>query len=64
MVLTSFSNVKDIWDCASITNSFSKSPYTPTDQHAIRQGQLAVENIINNFENKNTRKTRMKHILD
>jgi NADH dehydrogenase FAD-containing subunit len=50
--LTSFSNVQDIWDCASITNSFSERPYPPTDQHAIRQVQLAVENIINNLENK------------
>jgi NADH dehydrogenase FAD-containing subunit len=31
---------------------FSERPYPPTDQHAIRQVQLAIENIINNLENK------------
>jgi NADH:ubiquinone reductase (H+-translocating) len=57
--LTSFSNV---WDCASITNSFSGRIYPSTEQHVIRQGQLAVENIINNLENKNARKRRYKTI--
>ena len=59
MELTIFSNV---WDCASITNSFSGRIYPSTEQHVIRQGQLAVENIINNLENKNARKRRYKTI--
>jgi NADH dehydrogenase FAD-containing subunit len=32
----------------------------PTAQQAIRQGQLAVENIINNIEGKKSKKTRYK----
>jgi len=60
--LTSFSNIYYIWYCASITNSFNGRPYSTTDQHAIRHGQLAVENIINNLENKNARKRKYKTI--
>jgi NADH dehydrogenase FAD-containing subunit len=33
----------------------------PTDQHAIRQVQLAVENIINNLENKKYKKNKIQN---
>ena len=55
MELNSFSDVYTIGYCASITNPFSRRPYPPTVQHAIRQGQLAVENIINNIKGKKSK---------
>jgi len=58
--LTSFSNVYAVGDCASIINPFNGKPYPPTAQHAIRQGQLAAENIINNIEGKKPKKIRYK----
>ena len=58
--LTSFSNVYAIGDCASITNPFSGKSYPPTAQHAIKQGQLAARNIINNIEGKKPKKIRYK----
>jgi len=58
--LSSFSNIYAIGDCASITNPFSGKSYPPTAQHAIKEGQLAAQNIINNIEGKKPKKIRYK----
>lgn len=58
--LPSFKNIYAIGDCASITNPFNGNSYPPTAQHAIRQGQLAAQNIINNIEDKKPKKIRYK----
>ena len=58
--LPSFKNIYAIGDCASITNPFNGKPYPPTAQHAIRQGQLAGQNIINNIEGKKPKKISYK----
>jgi NADH dehydrogenase len=33
-------------DCASITDPHTGKPYPPTAQHAIRQGNVAANNIV------------------
>jgi NADH dehydrogenase len=58
--LSSFSNIYAVGDCASITNPFSGKLYPPTAQHAIKEGQLAAQNIINNIEGKKPKKIRYK----
>ena len=58
--LSSFSNIYAVGDCASITNPFSGKSYPPTAQHAIKEGQLAAQNIINNIESKKSKKIRYK----
>ena len=54
--LSSFSNIYAAGDCASITNPFSGKSYPPTAQHAIKEEQLAAQNIINNIDGKNPKK--------
>jgi NADH dehydrogenase len=58
--LPNFSNIYAIGDCASTINPYSGKPYPPTAQHAIRQGQLAAKNIINNIEGKPQKRIRYK----
>lgn len=58
--LEDYSKVYAVGDCASTINPFSGNPYPPTAQHAIKQGQLAAKNIINNIEGKPTEKIRYK----
>ena len=58
--LSSFSNIYAVGDCASITNPFNGKSYPPTAQHAIKEGQLAAQNIINNIEGKKSKKIRYK----
>ena len=58
--LPNFSNIYAIGDCASIINPNNGKPYPPTAQHAIRQGQLAAENIINSIEGKRQKRINYK----
>ena len=58
--LESYSNIYAIGDCAASTNPFSGNPYPPTAQNAIKQGQLAAQNIINDIEGKRQKKIRYK----
>lgn len=41
-----YPGVYALGDCASITDPNTGKPYPPTAQHAIRQGKVAVKNII------------------
>ena len=47
-------------DCASITNHDTGRPYSPTAQHAIRQGKVAAENIILAVKGKKGDKDKVK----
>jgi NADH dehydrogenase len=58
--LSNFSKIYAIGDCASIINPRNGKPYPPTAQHAIRQGQLAAENIINSIEGKRQKRINYK----
>ena len=58
--LPNFSKIYAIGDCASIINPHNGTPYPPTAQHAIRQGQLAAENIINSIEGKRQKRINYK----
>ena len=58
--LSNFSNIYAIGDCASTINPFKGNPYPPTAQHAIKQGQSAAKNIINNIEGKSLKEIRYK----
>ncbi|MGD1836289.1 MAG: FAD-dependent oxidoreductase [Nitrososphaeraceae archaeon] len=46
------SDVYAIGDCAATTNSITGKLYPPTAQHAIRQGQIAADNIILSIKNE------------
>lgn len=47
-----YPGVYALGDCASITDPNTGNPYPPTAQHAIRQGKVAVKNIISSLKEK------------
>jgi NADH:ubiquinone reductase (H+-translocating) len=49
-----FSGVWAVGDCASLLDPFTKQPYPPTAQHAMREGRRAAKNICAQMKGKPT----------
>jgi NADH:quinone reductase (non-electrogenic) len=45
-------------DCASVIDPHTRKPYPPTAQHAIRQSEVAAENIISSIKAKKSGKKK------
>jgi len=45
-------------DCASITDPHIEKPYPPTEQHVIKEGRTAANNIIYAVEKREAAKDR------
>jgi NADH:ubiquinone reductase (H+-translocating) len=51
-------------DCASIPNPHTGKPYPPTAQHAIRQSDIAAENIVSSIHAKSRGRVGKKKKFD